>query len=188
MTAGKYERTRRDGNTEAAVAVFCAKVQDKIRNLTLSLRFVDPLPNAKLETYKTGGKHTFICECNRPHPPDVFILTQRGNLWWPQPSRIERSFSGKYTFNCWFGTTGLHIVHVVRANVLGSKLIEYYLDVAKRLEEQRGKLRRMKITEAERKDLQLWYPAISLDELPQGLFSLAEITVEVVPNSTAPAA
>jgi hypothetical protein len=145
ITAGKYENGRRDGNTRAAVAVFCSAVLEKIKALTLSLRFVDPQPNAKLETYKTGGKQTFICECNRLPPPDVFILTQRGNLWWPQPSRIERSISGKYSFNCWFGATGLHIVHVLRANVLGSKLIEYYLDVTRRLEEQRGKLRKMKI-------------------------------------------
>jgi hypothetical protein len=71
---------------------------------------------------------------------------------------------------------------VVRANFLGSRLIEYYFVVTKHIEEQRAKLRRMKITEAERKDFQLWYPAIPLEGLPQGLFSLSEITVEVVPN------
>jgi predicted nucleotide-binding protein len=98
ITARKYENRRSDGNTRAAVAVFCSEVLEKIRTLTLSLRFVDPLPNAKLETYKTRGKQTFICECNRPSPPDVFILVRRGDLWWPQPSRIETKHFRKVHF------------------------------------------------------------------------------------------
>jgi predicted nucleotide-binding protein len=183
ITAGRYETGRSDNNLEAAVSVFCSKVLTKIREDTLSLTFVDIEPNAPLHTYKTGGKHTFTCECNRQPPDDVFVLVNRGNLWWPQPTRPQRTFSGRhYQFDCWFGATGSHTIHVVKARSAARVLIEYYFNVIKKLEENRAKLRRMSLTETQLKDLQPWYPPISLDELPQDLFSIADVAVQVVPS------
>lgn len=182
ITAGSYETQRRDGNNEAAVSVFCSKVQAKIREHTLSFQFVDIVPNAQLDTYKTGGRYTFTCECNGPPPDDFFVLVQRGDLWWPQPTKLQRTFSGQYKFDCWFGATGDHIIHVIKASSMARVLIEYYLYVLKTLEDKRATLRRIGLTEIQLEDLQPWYPPISLGGLPQELFSIAHVAVQVVPN------
>jgi pyrimidine deaminase RibD-like protein len=152
---------------------------------TLGVHFLDPEPNAQLHTYRTNGKHTFTCECITPPGPDVFILfTNPSGQWWPQPTRLrQKSDSNKYEFDCWFGTTGFHTIHVVRATELGSGLINYYRKVVDLGTKQLERLKPIGLSEDRLRQLRLGYPGIELTRLPRGLDSQANIVVEVMPKA-----
>jgi predicted nucleotide-binding protein len=58
MTAGWYERGRRDENMEAAVAPFCTKVRQKIRDLPLGASFLHPGHSARFSTVEVSPQYT----------------------------------------------------------------------------------------------------------------------------------
>ena len=94
---------------------------------TLGVCFLDLEPNAQLHTYKTGGRHTFTCELITPPGPDVFVFVNLAGEWWPQPGGLRQvADSNRYEFDCWFGRTGFHTIHVVRATGLAIGFINYY--------------------------------------------------------------
>jgi pyrimidine deaminase RibD-like protein len=152
---------------------------------TLGVHIVDPAPNAQLHTYQTGGRHTFICECITPPGPDVFVVsTNPSGQWWPQPGGLrQKGDSNRYEFNCWFGTTGSHTIHIVRATELGIGLINYYHKVVELAREQREKLKSTGLREEVLSPLRLGYPGIAFTRLPRGLDSQDNISVEVMPKA-----
>jgi pyrimidine deaminase RibD-like protein len=151
---------------------------------TLGVRFIAPTQNAQLHTYKTAGFQTFTCEFITPPGADVFLfLTNASGQWWPQLAGLRQiGDSNKYEFQCRFGTTGFHTIHVVRATELGIGLINYYQKVARITTLPREKLNSIGLSEEMLKDLRIWWPGIELTRLPRGLDSQAFITVEVVPE------
>jgi hypothetical protein len=180
MTAGWYETERRDKNMQAAVGPFCTKVRNKIRELTLGVRFVDPKPNAQLSV----GQHTFTCRCTARPGPDVVLFTQKENRWWPRRARLKQTpkDADLYEIDFGFGDPGLHTIHVVRANNLGMTLVKYYSDIVDRASQQWEGLQRTGLPEATLNSLRISYPPITMEEMPSGFVALDSITVEVVPK------
>lgn len=113
MTAGWYETERRDENMQAAVGPFCTKVRNKIRELTLGVRFRNPKPNAEL----TPGQHLFTCECTAPPGPDVFLFVQKGNRWWPRRDKLDQTPENPniYRIQFLFEDRGFYKIHIVKA-------------------------------------------------------------------------
>jgi pyrimidine deaminase RibD-like protein len=147
---------------------------------TLGIRFLPLEKDGPLETFKTGGQHTFNCECINPPGSDIFVFTNRDGEWWPQPHplrQVEQS-------NIWeavahFGAYGAHTIHVVKANELGMQLIGYYRKIVRMNVERQEALKRLKIEEQDVKKLRGGYPGIPMPRLPKGLDSQAVITVEI---------
>jgi hypothetical protein len=179
MNAGEYEIGRKDKNTEAAVAVFCRKVRQKIGEMALGVSFLDPKPDAQL----LAGEHTFICECTAQPRPNILLFTQKENRWWPRRDRLrKRQNSNRYEVKFWFEDPGPHTIHVVKAEDIGMTLFRYYCDIIDRTLRQQEELKKTGLSEAQLKGLQISYPPITMEELPRGFVSLASITVEVVPK------
>lgn len=152
---------------------------------TLGLIIITPAQGAQLETYKTAGKHTFKCECISPPNEDIFVFSEYKGQWYPQPTKLKQcANTNEYQFDCWFGTTGPHTVHVVRANSLGEVLISYYWKVC---EQDKQRRTRFRATDSSATFLNLLgdkYIGVPISSLPQGLDSQGCVSVEVVPKPT----
>jgi hypothetical protein len=159
MTAGGYETGRWDDNLQSAVAPFCTKVRKKIRELTLGVKFLRPVPHAQLDI----GWQTFMCECTARPGNDVFLFTQKGDLWWQRRERLERSTDNVYEVKTHFSVPERVTVHVLQARDTGSLWVENY----RRMIDQLDK-----------------YPPMIKGDLPRAFVSLASITVDLVRNAT----
>jgi pyrimidine deaminase RibD-like protein len=147
---------------------------------TVGVRFLSPEPNALLHTYKTGGKHTFSCECINAPGPDIFVLVERAGLWWPQSTAIRQvGDSSRFEFDCHFGALGIHTIHVVRANELGLGLLNYYRKIVDLNAKQREKLTQTGATGIQLSALHGNYPGIAMPKLPRGLDSQAHLPIEI---------
>jgi hypothetical protein len=154
MTAGEYEIGRRDDNLQAAVAPFCTKVRNKIRALTLGVKFLSPAPDAELSI----GLQTFTCECTARPGNDVFLFTQKFDRWWVG-ERLEHRIGNLYEGETYLGTPGPEIIHVIKSNNIGTLWVDNHRRIAEELKK---------------------YPPIIKGELPRAFLSLDHITVEVV--------
>jgi pyrimidine deaminase RibD-like protein len=147
---------------------------------TLGIRVLPLKADGPLETYKTGGKHAFECECTNPPGNDIFVFSNREGEWWPQPNPMRQVGQS----NIWeavvhFGSYGAHTIHIVKANELGMQLIGYYRKIVRMNAERQESLKRLNLEEADVKRLRGGYPGIAMPRLPKGLDSQAVIAVEI---------
>jgi hypothetical protein len=165
---------------QAAVGPFCTKVRNKIRELTLGVRFLSPERNAQLSV----GQHTFRCQCTSRPVPDVVLFTQKGNRWWPRREKLKQvpNTTDTYEIDFGFGDPGSYTIHATKTNDLGKTLVNYYSDIANRAAQQWEELKRTGLPEATLNGLRISYPPIIMEELPRGFVELASITVEIVPK------
>ena len=183
MTAGWYETGRQDKEMQPAVGPFCNNVRRKINETTFGIDFIHPDNNTSL----SSGKHILTCKCNVYPGSDILLFVQNQHRWYPKRDRF-RNWSYKsnlYDIDCHLGGLGLQTIHLVKTNDLGKMLIENYLGVCDQGRLQWERLKEMGISEADLKPLRIWYPPLRIyGDLPPGLFSLANVTVEVVPSRT----
>jgi pyrimidine deaminase RibD-like protein len=147
---------------------------------TLGITFLPLKADGPLETFKTGGKYAFECECITPPGDDVFISSSREGEWWPQPNAMRQVGQS----NIWeavvhFGSYGLHTIHIVKASELGMQLINYYRKIVRMNVERQEALKRMNLSEGDVKRLRGGYPGIAMPRLARGLDSQAFLTVEI---------
>jgi hypothetical protein len=157
ITPGRYESGRSDQNMEAAVGPFCEKVRQKLKELALDVRFVDPMPNVRLPV----GWQTVTCECTPRPGGEVFLFTEKDNRWWPRRERLEPTTGNLYRAKTNFDGPGRHTIQVIKTNGLALAWVENYFKI----------LDQIKRT-----------PAMIQGELPRGFVSLASIAIEVVTN------
>jgi hypothetical protein len=147
---------------------------------TLGIRFLPLKADGPLETFKTGGRHAFECECITPPGNDIFIFLSKGGEWWPQPNPMRQVGQS----NIWeavvhFGAYGAHTISIVKASELGIQLIGYYRKIVGMNVERQESLKRLNLGEADVKRLRGGYPGIAMPRLPKGLDSEAFIAVEI---------
>jgi hypothetical protein len=157
ITPGGYESGRSDQNMEAAVGPFCEKVRQKLKELALDTRFLDPKPNARLQV----GWQTITCECTARPGGEVFVFTEKDNRWWPRRERLEPTTGNVYRARTYFEGPGRQTIQVIKANAFVLPWIENYFSI----------LDQIKRT-----------PPMIQGELPRGFASLASIAIEVVPK------
>jgi hypothetical protein len=158
LTAGEYETGRRDSNMQAAVGPFCTEVRNKIREMTIGVKFLHPAPDAHLDI----GWQTFTCECTARPGNDVFLFTQKGDLWWQRRERLERTTDNVYEVKTHFDVPEPVTVHIIKGNDIGSLWVENY----RRMVDQLDK-----------------YPPMIKGDLPRAFVSLDSITVNLVPKT-----
>jgi hypothetical protein len=112
------------------------------------------------------------------------MMIQDGALWWPQKwpvSRIEDS--NRYKTTVGHGWYGPRTIHIVKANAFGMAVMDFYRKVITRNEERtdylKSELRDVNLSADLWKNMPSNYQALQFNELPNGLDSLASITVEV---------
>ncbi len=161
----------------------CALNAEFIRaQQSLGLVFLSPEPGAELHTYRAAGAHEFHCRVNNAPDDEIYVLVERGGLWWPQSDRLRRvGDSDEYRFRAHFGTTGEHRIHVVRASPLGVALIGHYSKTRDRNQKRRTDLSG-KLSADDMNLLGGDYAGIQMPSLPRGLDSQGSILVNVVPN------
>jgi pyrimidine deaminase RibD-like protein len=151
------------------------------------------------------GSAELVIEFNNDPGPDVYLITQHGDRWYPQNSiftRIQGTKQWKCKAN--FGAPGSQTLHVVQGNALGRTLVNYYRTVVETNNDRRDKLKRLlegvetnddrvdklmrwlegkDVGEGPWRDLPGSYQGIRMGSLTTGLDSLAHVTVEVKRDS-----
>lgn len=147
---------------------------------TPGIQFRPLRPADPIETFKTGGRHAFECECINPPGSDIFIFSSRNGQWWPQPNPMRQvGQSNTWEADLFFGVHGTHTIHIVKASDLGMQLISYYRKITRVGRERKAVLEGMKLEKQDVERLWCGYPGIEMPKLPKGLDSLAAITVEI---------
>jgi pyrimidine deaminase RibD-like protein len=174
------------------VALFDADLADEILQLndvfvraqqSLGVALVNFDASQELETYKTGGWHTFRCNTVTEPGPDVFVLTQIGGTWWPQFGGLRQTdVPNEYEFRINFGAHRPHKVHIIRANELGAALMTYYGTVT--ADNQRYRERIKDRFELCKDDpiLKGGYPGVEMSKLPRGLDLQFSFEVKIAPK------
>jgi pyrimidine deaminase RibD-like protein len=189
---GLWELQRRGVEVE----LFASGLAQQIRILnenfiraqqTLGIRITNPEPGQTIRTYDRGGAYEVAGTFLNPPGADVFAFTSIGGQWWPQHHSLHETGHRKWAVKIHFGTYGLHVISIVKANDLGVDLVEYYRRVC-----ALNRQRRAEITPSlppERLGLLgTDYPGIEMGIMPKGLErqAMVEVNVETPPktNST----
>jgi pyrimidine deaminase RibD-like protein len=123
-------------------------------------------------------------ECNNPPGPDVRIVVQNGSDWWPQAWGISWDGHSKLAKGgVGIGAEGTRTIHIVKANALGQALLGFHQDVIEKNERRKLWLKEKLPKKAD--DQTFWegipsdYQGVNMGSLPNGLDSLAQVTIRV---------
>lgn len=151
---------------------------------TLGLEFTEPSVNPAVLTVKLPAPHTFKCTCITPPGSDVFVVSERSGMWWPQQFKLHPVHGEEvdgyqvYAFELWFTTPGPQSVHVIKANELGNALILYFNKVCRNNVHARRKLN-LTLEDNYENDYRIGYPGIDMPSPPQGLDIQGSIDVDI---------
>ena len=183
------------------VELFPPKLAKRIRVLndkfikeqqSLGIRITNLVAGQTIRTYNKGGVYELRGTFLNPPGDDVFVLTNIGGRWWPQPYSLQLTGGTTWAVNVTFGSYGPHTLSVVRANELGIGLIRYYRKIVRQnlerasrieplvrgsgLEDEDGFLRTLGGN----------YAPIEMTRLPKGLELQAQVEVIVEPPPRQP--
>jgi len=150
---------------------------------SLDVRIVDPPrpgPGGALPRFPIA-RCEFMCECTNEPGDDVYAFAEKEGFWWPQPDGLVWREKNRYAVNIHFGARGVHVIHIVRANELGRRLVEYYRDIVGRQREQDEKFSKHFLAKKFRGLLNQGFPGFRMGTLPHGLNSLDSVQVDVAP-------
>ena len=162
-----------------------------IAQQTYSPKFITPAEGDKIQLKKQdrGGYYREFpvqFECILPPSLDLYLVLQNGAYWWPQRWNISRIADT----NNWQGTVGIgsfgrSTIHIVKANTFGVGVVNYYREVMSRNHERAAYLREKLADKNLSKEFWDGIPSIfqplQFNELPNGLDSLANVTIETIP-------
>lgn len=175
------------------VELFPHELAKKIRSLnddfikeqqTLGIVITNTIDGQSINTRQSEGQYTLRGTHLNAPGPDVFVLTSIGSKWWPQAYNLTANEDGTWSTKIHIGSYEPHTIWIVRANELGSALIEYYRKItAQNVDRQRALTRYATDKSLDRNELlgllgQL-YPGIEMARLPKGLQSQAQVTITI---------
>jgi pyrimidine deaminase RibD-like protein len=175
------------------VELFPPELARKIRSLndefireqqTLGIVIMNTVDGQIINTRQSEGQYTLKGTYLNAPGPDVFVLTSIGSKWWPQPYNLTSNADGTWSSKIHVGSYEPHTISIVRANELGSALIEYYRKIsAQNADRQRALARYATEKSLDKNELlghvgQL-YPGIEMARLPKGLQLQAQVTVTI---------
>lgn len=153
-----------------------------------SPKIISPKPNEvfTLEKNNDGEYITadVVFESNLPPQGTVSLIVQQGNLWWPQrygiseTKQIQTADVKQYKGKVGFGSAGNRTIHIVNGNSFGVGVIDFYHEVSERNKARRNFLREKGVSN-EVLNVHSIYHALKFSVLPNGLDSLASVTVEI---------
>lgn len=151
---------------------------------TLGIQFSNVESGQKIRTYDKNGVYEFEGKYLNPPGPDVFVFTGIGGTWWPQPNSLRVTGPGTWAVKVHFGSFDMHTVCIVKANDLGSHLVDFYRKMTQMNKNREARAKtffaKAEIDGSEVLDmLRHKYPGIDMGSLPKGIEVQARIEVEI---------
>lgn len=143
-----------------------------------------PKNGEKFSLSKTKKTLSINGTSENPLGPDVYAICRFGNQWWPQPSNFSLQ-GGRWETTVWVTAHGIYDLYIVKANHLGSALIDYYQKIIaenrRRVEVVTEVMSAHGLQPSEIIDrFPGIYPGIKISGLPKGLEILDQVSVEMV--------
>jgi diaminohydroxyphosphoribosylaminopyrimidine deaminase / 5-amino-6-(5-phosphoribosylamino)uracil reductase len=142
---------------------------------SLGIRITNLTAGQTIRTDDKGGVYELEGTFINPPGDDVFVFTNIGGQWWPQPYSLHVTGDKTWSVKLHFGTYGPKTISIVRANELGVGLIRYYRKIVALNRERADRMKLhfhniwLEDEEGILKALGGDYPAIEMARLPKGI-------------------
>jgi len=151
---------------------------------TLGIVITNPTDGQTITTHRSNGRYPLAGTYLNPPGADVFVLTSIGSRWWPQSHALTAKEDGTWSTQINIGSYEPHTISIVRANELGSALVEYYRKITAQNANGRLALEKYAHEKSLNQDELLRrlgppYPGVEMARLPKGLQLLAQVNVQV---------
>ncbi len=120
---------------------------------------------------------------------DVYVLAATASQLWPQPNALMDLGGNTWSAKIFFGSAGERVIYVVRANELGTALIQYYRKITTAKQKNRIDLEAYAAKHGLQSHTQRLldlvgtaYPGINIATLPKGFHIQDRVTVTLEPE------